>query len=311
VLGSEGRRIVSSRRAPRARAAAAVGALGVLAGAAAACSGSTTSSVPPTTGILIRAETLTGGKGCGPGPSQIYRYAVIVFGYGAGDPAEPASYDAPVTSNVFDCYTDGPFISLPSKDGNTTFRLEVFAYDRAAYEAARSVVDAAGDADTGRLPGYSAELKETKPTWTTECSATQLENVEALASCRPLAAGASGVGGALAPTTITLDTSKITLPDGRTGSCDAGDAGAPEAGDAGARLAFAQVRVRTRQGAQILADTTVPCPAPYTVEVPPQPATYTLDVGLLDGAGNLVDPAAVAECTAASVTGSTSSAVCR
>jgi hypothetical protein len=71
------------------------------------------------------------------------------------------------------------------------------------------------------------------------------------------------------------------------------------------------VRIRTRAGAQIIADTTVPCgDTPYTVEVPAPPASYTLDIGLLDGAGNLVEPDALLECTADSFTGGTSSAVC-
>ncbi len=320
----------------------------------AACSGSTSSTLPPTTGILIRAETLTGGKGCGSEPSQIFKYAVVVYGFdGAGDPAQPSSYHAVVTSNVFDCYTDGAFISLPAINDSSTFRLEVFAYNRAAYDAARSVVDTAsvvGRARTAddrlRLEALSGELLRTSPTWTTQCSATQQENVQALASCRPLGGGTSGIGGTAGPTSIVLDTASFRLPDGRTAACtnvpsdagapgdeagapDAGDAGsldagvdagttdagatdagATDGGDAGAALGFAKVRVRTRIATTIVADTTVPCPGPTTVEVGPEPATYQLDVGLVDAAGNPIDPAAVTLCEATTASGRSTPAVC-
>lgn len=307
---------------------------GLVAGVA-SCSGSSSTSLPPTTGILIRAETLTAGHGCGEGPTQLFKYAVVVFGYGgadAGAPTERTSYSTVVTSNVFDCYTDGAFISLPAVDGNTSFRLEVFAYNRTQYEEGRDEIDAAARVQDGIATSLRSE---TTPTWTTECTATQQQKVQALASCEPLAPGLSGLpgqGGPAGPTTITLDTTRFELPDGRVATClpedgdagtdagtdagadadvpDAADAGSTPADDAGVPVSFAKVRVRTRIGAQVIADTVVPCPALYSAEVAPEPVRYDLDVGLLDSAGAHVDPGAVTVCTVTSTTGKTSSAVC-
>lgn len=333
------------RGIPRTRLFAIAVALMPLLVAAAggvACTESSSTDLPPTTGILIRAETLTAGHGCGEGPTQLYKYAVAVFGYGgeaAGPPTERASYDAFVTSNVFDCYTDSIFISLPN-NGNTTFRLEVFAYNRAQYDEGRRTIDVAASV---RPPSSVAgELRaQTSPTWTTECTATQQEQVQALASCEPLAPGLSGLpghDGTAGPTTITLATTRFELPDGRIGTCapedahagtDAGvdadvdaesdvDANLPDAADAALTpgsdaepvVTFAKVRVRTRVGAQVIADAVVPCPALYSAEVAPEPARYDLDVGLLDPTGAPIDPHAVTVCTVTSATGKTSSAVC-
>ena len=91
---------------------------------------------------------------------------------------------------------------------------------------------------------------------------------------------------------------------------DAADAGSTPADDAGLPVSFAKVRVRTRIGAQIIADAVVPCPTLYSAEVAPEPVRYDLDVGLLDSAGAHVDPGAVTVCTVTSTTGKTSSAVC-
>jgi hypothetical protein len=315
---------------------------------AVACSTSSSTGLAPTTGILIRAETLTSGRGCGSDPTQLFKYVVVVYKYsGGGEPADRASYRTPVTTNAFDCYTDGAFISLPAVGGNSSYRLEVFAYNRAAYEAARETIDFARSVgrrqDEGPLNQYRSDLQTTTPTWTTECTATQQVDVQALASCDPLSAGLGGLGEAVGATTITLDTTRFTLPGGRVATCAAGvtdagadaadaeatDAGADaegdgggldasaDAGDAGpvvpggADITFAKLRVRTRVGMQVVTDTIVPCPAPYTLAVVGEPTHYELDVGFLDAAEQAIDPAAQALCTVTSKTGTSSSAVCR
>src|SRR4051794_23866930 len=100
-------------RGARLRLAAIVVVLMALGALIGACSGTSDSTLPQITGILVRAETLTTGKGCGSEPSQIFKFAVVVFGFdGTGDPAQPNSYNTVVTSNIFDCYTDGTFVSL-------------------------------------------------------------------------------------------------------------------------------------------------------------------------------------------------------
>ena len=325
-------RLQKRARLSSQRRVASVIAIGAtLAGAGlAACSGASSTALPPTTGILIRAETLTAGYGCGKDPTQLFKYAVVVFGYGGtGDEGSRASYTQPVTSNVFDCYTDGAFISLPPQAGSSSFRLEVYAYNEPAFSAARTTSESAGtntSAETG--------LRGTTPTWTTECTATQQENVQALASCDPLAPGLSGLGGEAGATRITLATSRFDLGDGGIATCgpdpstdgglDGGDEGGIEAdasddaGDAAAEAEappagprrFTTVRIRPRINASIVGPTIdLACPAPYLADVAPEPIRYELDVALLDQSGNLVEGGQTV-CTVTSVPGTTSSAVC-
>jgi len=79
-----------------------------------ACSGSgSTAGIPPITGIVVRAETLTAGRGCGTGPTQLFKYAAVVYGSTGGDPNDEGTYRAPVTAGVYDCFADGTFVELP------------------------------------------------------------------------------------------------------------------------------------------------------------------------------------------------------
>jgi hypothetical protein len=300
--------------------------------AALACGGTSSSTIRPTTGIVVRAETLTSGRGCGRSPTSVFKYAVVVFGYREGPENARASYATPVTANVFDCFTDGAFIELEPVAGRSTFRLEVYAYNEPAYTAARAVIDVAGT-DTNALRG-------TTPTWSTECTATQLSDVQALALCDPLLVGLTGLGGTVQPTRITLGTTSFRLGDGRSATCanasDAGtdassdaalgqdaaldavldggangpdaDAGPFDAGasDAGS-VAFAKARIRYRTPQVVGPTTDISCPGTFLVDVPSEPARYDIDVGLLDPTGT---PIGTTVCTVTSQTGATSSAVC-
>lgn len=302
-------------------------------GAFVACTTDSSTAVPPVTGILIRAETLTSDRGCGPGPTQLLKYAVVVYAIDGslvgtfvdGGPAEAqsSSYNVPLTGNVFDCYADGTFVSLPTTNGNATYRLEIFAYNDAAYQRASA------DIQRGAAVTFDdALLKTTSPTWTTECKASQLENVQVLAICDPLRPGLLGLGSDVAATRITLATQAFNV-GGRVATCapgtdagadaatDAGDdAGVTDAGEADAAapsgpFSFSQVRVRPRVGTNVAGpDALVQCPAAYVAEVTPESASYELDVDLLDSAGNLVSTDAQTVCTVTSQVGTTSSAVC-
>ena len=63
----------------------------------------------PTTGVLVRAEQLTRGRGCGSAASNVYKYAVVVFGYASGPAGDRASYTFPLVGNIYDCFADGEF----------------------------------------------------------------------------------------------------------------------------------------------------------------------------------------------------------
>jgi hypothetical protein len=277
-----------------------------------ACSSSSSSSSAfVTTGILVRAETLISGRGCGRGQTNVFKYAVVVFGLSGGEPLSRASYTTPVTGNVFDCFADGTFIELAPVAGSTSFRLEVYVYNEASYQASRELIDTAVT--------NTIALRASSPTWTTECTATQLSDVQSVALCDPIAPGLGGVAGEVPATRITLGTTSFRLADGRVGICGAeadsgtGDAGDAATGDAdaaappGQPVRFTTARVRYRRGAVVGTTEDVPCPRTYLVDVPAEPARYDLDVGLLNAAG---EPVAQAACFVTTQVGATSTAVC-
>lgn len=203
-----------------------VGLCGILglsaaAGAAATVAGcdstSTEPLIVPITGITVRAETLTAAVGCGTAPSQIFKYAVVVFGVNEGEatnldiPLNQKKYDQFVAANVYDCFTDGTFVNLPVINGLSVYGVEVIAFDQPAYVAA------GGDALIGPVvAGDLALLRSKQATYTTTCSAEQLVDVQSLAVCKPLTATGSSDGGT----------------DGGADASDGGDAsdGAPDAG---------------------------------------------------------------------------------
>ncbi|MBX3233696.1 MAG: hypothetical protein KIT84_21355 [Labilithrix sp.] len=317
---------------------------------AVACDDVSSGGIPPATGILIRAETLTTGRGCGRGPTQLFKYAVVVYGYsGEGDPAVRSNYTRPAVANVFDCYVDGTFLELAPVGSNQTYRLEVYAYNEAAFSKSSGAILSAGtNVDV---------LRNTKPppTWTTECTATQSAEVETLALCDPLSAGLGAFGVTPAATQISLATQSFRLPDGRLAVCgptatppdagepdageddagepdagledaDAGDdAGDAEAGDAGVAddagdagddagaptsglVPFTIARIRPRIGNTVAAEPIdVTCPSPYLADVGPDPAEYTVDVGLVDDRGTVVGQTA---CIVTTETGIPNPAIC-
>lgn len=285
-----------------------------------ACGGSGSSTgIPPITGIVIRAETLTVGRGCGRAPTQLFKYAAIVYGYTDGPEDVKGSYRTPVTAGVYDCFADGTFVELPATGGSTTFRLDVFAYSELAYVAAKATIDSAGT--------NGDALRTTNPTWTTVCTATQLRDVQALAVCDPLVSG-------IAPSSIILRTGVFSRANGGGTICvrsltdagsDAGDGGDgssdasseasadADAGDAGvdsgpsAGLTFATVRVAATSNGTAVANADVACPDTFVIPNAVPNAPYDLDVTLLDDTAALVG---TTKCTAQAVSGVETAAVC-
>ncbi len=277
-----------------------------------ACSGSGGGSrIPPQTGIVIRAESLTAGRGCGRDVSQVFKYAAIVFGFGGGDPGSPAAYTVPVTGNVFDCFADATFLDLPEQNGSVTYRLEVFAYNAEAF--ARSSVSAS--------PADAALLRESAPTWTTQCQASQRRDVQAVAACKPLGIGLSGLGQPADGASVVLATGEFALEDGGVLTCDQTDGGVStdagedaDGGDADASAdasrppATGQYRVVrvVYSGGNASGSEDVRCPLPFRLDGAVVPASYTLDVTLL--ADDVV--LGKAACEAETSPGTESSAKC-
>ncbi|MBX3191185.1 MAG: hypothetical protein KF819_29580 [Labilithrix sp.] len=250
----------------------ALAAMGIALG----CSGTGGSdTIVPVTGITVRAEALTNGRGCGRGATQIFKYVVVVLG------ADPATVDAgadtkpaftvPVAGNLFDCFSDAAFVDLPSSGGVFSYDLEVFAYNEAAFRAAggdalRGVAQRAGAHDERVV----ADLRATNPTYTTTCLGDQVGLVQALARCQPLSVGTA----TSTPAAVQLSTASFPRVEAGAARCDDD---------------YVFVRARFKAGSESFGETTeTRCTLPGTGEpatilVSPAiaPAKYTFEVAVL------------------------------
>ena len=275
---------------------AVVAAVFAAAFAAACGSSDTTATLVPITGITVRAENLTANLGCGLGDSQVFKYAVIVFGR---NPNAFNTFDVYVASNVYDCFSDGQFVDLPPSAGVTDYQLQIFAYSSASYQAA------GGDAGVRAAAANPVTLPATHPTYTTKCTATEVGDVQALAACDPLSLGASAVtlDAGSAAATVTLSAAHFARGDAGTASCDG---------------EYATVRYRaTPSGGTPGAITDVRCShvtangvEPVTIMISPAvaPAAYSIEIALLRADGSALGQTM---CSAQTSPGLTSSAVCQ
>lgn len=263
------------------------GLVPVLSGGTVACSGTDAQDTyVPITGVLVRAETLTRGRGCGVGANQIFKYAAVVLGR---NPSSSA-FDVFLAGNVYDCFADGQFVGLPASGGLFDYTLQIYAYNELAYRAA-------GDAAIRAAATNPAQLPTTNPTFTTTCQATQLKLAQALAVCQPLTVGS---GAAIAPATVSFSTATFTGAEGGIVTCGS---------------EFAGVRYRASVNGAAGAVTESPCrPAgsaePLTVRITPAvaPASYVIDVELLRADGTVLGRTT---CGAETSPGLSSSAVCK
>ncbi len=163
----------------------------------AACSDTTTAAgVIPLTGISIPASTLTAGIGCGTGAGQIYKYAAVV--------------EDPAFGRVYDCYADAAFVNLgPQSDGGGLFTIDVFLYDAPTYNANAAAINA----DVGAV-GAATELAKIPSTFMTTCTGTQIQNIQSVVQCAPVAAGGPG--------SLQIATNSFSLADGGALGCHNG-----------------------------------------------------------------------------------------
>lgn len=216
-----------------------------------ACAATTVApTISPVTGIIIRSEQLVVGKGCGLGATQIFKYAAIVLN---GD-------DVAVAGATYDCFADGTFVNLAATDGGSfSFKVVIAAFNSAAYRAQSSAIEvAANRADI-------ALLAKLKATWTTDCVASQQQDIEVLAVCGPLTVPAAGPMQSNA--SIQLLTESFVGADGGLAKCGVYDT----------------VRAVAMFNGQSLDAGTVTCPAPLVVDPVAAPADYTLQVNVAAG----------------------------
>jgi hypothetical protein len=275
-----------------------VSAVALSLGAVAACSGTTSDTTSTITGVLIRAETLTAGRGCGRSPSQVFKYAAVVFAESSSDPAKP-EYALPLTASVFDCYADGAFVNVPPSpvNGSSAYKIELYVYDEADFTPKAAIIGGA----LGATPNTQQLRENAPPTWSTTCYATQVQDVQSLAVCDPIQFGLAGVG-LTSSASVRLDTASFALEEGGSVTCapsdDGGapDGGSGDAGDAGADAAvtptivggYGNVRVTPSAGTAQGTPTTVRCPQPYVLDPALPLQTYSLDVEVFSPDGTAV-----------------------
>ncbi len=226
---------------------AGAGALAVGAGALslAACTTDTgVVGLVPVTGIVVRSSSLVAGFGCGPGLTQVFKYAVVV-----------TSADGQSSwGGLYNCFADAEFVALPSSDAGTyVFRVDVYAFNAAS----AAVTDLDAGAPAANAAPDVATLAA-NATWVAHCSATQQPNVEVLAVCGSLVPGT-------AKASATLDTSSFPRSNGER-RCNVG---------------YKTVQVSYPAFGSTPAGTkTATCPAPITLDGIPVPSVLDLGVTL-------------------------------
>jgi hypothetical protein len=138
--------------------------------------------------VVVRADALVEGYGCGEGDAEVFKYAAVV------------SLDGVIyAGGVFDCFADAKFANLtPSASGaSVTYTVQIYGYSRAAYLAQADALQAARsalDAVQGPSTNADARLKATRPSFVASCSATS-QDVEVPAVCPMLSPAGASAGG--------------------------------------------------------------------------------------------------------------------
>jgi hypothetical protein len=244
-----------------------------------ACGGTTTTTgISPITGILIRSDALVGARGCGRGPTQVFKYAaVVVDGNGSA-----------ITAGTYDCFADGSFQNLAIG----SYTVEIFAFSQAAYDAQSSDILSAASSTAPDLP----RLRRLSASSTTSCRATQQQNIEVLAVCDPLRETAveiatdtfptaDGVGVMCKQDYLNVVVARPTLADGSTLPGSFGD---------------------TVDGGETRTTREVECPASIVLRGIPAGATITAEVDLVFAAVVI----AHTRCHATAASGQTTKATC-
>jgi hypothetical protein len=161
------------------RTVVALGAAASLLAAGACSSSGSTSGLQPITAIVIPAQTITSGRGCGSDPSRIFKYAAVVSGSAPLFGVSDAGLTKGVAGGVYDCFVDAVFSSLPTgTDGEGEYTIDVLAMNAAQYDAQRGAVDTAGQ------PGGPLDLRKFQGLHFV-CNATLRLSVASTAVCQP------------------------------------------------------------------------------------------------------------------------------
>ncbi len=257
-------------------------ALAITVAVLAACAGTaaTTTAYTPITGVLVRSDALVSGIGCGTRGDQVFKYAAVVT---QGN--QTLTVGATGVGTLSECYADAKFANLVAgPDGTLSFTVEIFAFSQESYLAQRARgLDLAVTDWT--------QLQKFQPTYRTSCRATQQQDVEVLAVCNPLRSGG--------PASIRIPTTQFSTTIGTTLACKDAQ-GKPKD--------YTKVQAFYSVGGVAGELSQVDCPDALVVTPAAAPATYTLDLQLVDPTG--VRVVGTVRCTASTIPGLESTASC-
>ncbi len=153
--------------------------LGLVALGASACETGTSTEELTITGIVVRAEPLTRGTGCGTKPGQVFKYAAVTT---------RANTAIVVDAGLYDCFADAAFVNLPSDgQGSFDFNVHIFAFDKPRHDAQLGAINTALGRDGSGIPSGALDgLKALSALGGTLCSVRQELTVQSVAACEPL-----------------------------------------------------------------------------------------------------------------------------
>lgn len=254
------------------------------------------------TAIVVRAAAVTEAQGCGKGAGQVLRYAAVVTGCEERAEDGACVRRVPLTAGVFDCFADATFVELPAVGGTFSYDVDVFLYNEPGAAASRAALDdATARARANDPAGAESALRATSPTWSTTCTATQVDRVQSAATCAPVKSGRGAVGGE------PLGESVVEIPLGTFPRAE----GAPATCGFDYVAARAAVKIDGQAAAAVpeqpCADPTTNAPTPIVIRGAQPSATYEIALELL-GLGGVRGLGTT--CRASTSPGLTSSAVC-
>lgn len=137
-------------------------------------SSSTTATVPPVTGLEVRAEEALEGLGCGRGSNEAFRWGGVIRAAGS---------ESPLAANVVDCFADLVFHALPPTDAAVDrYRIDLVAFRESDWNA----LDPALQADL--VSGKAEAFARATATWRTTCEGVQEQGFRREATCVPFTA---------------------------------------------------------------------------------------------------------------------------
>ncbi len=233
---------------------------------ASGCPATTNPAVLPITAVDTDIQQLLdqANLGCGTGPNQVYKYAVVLKYAAPGEPVTANDCPFPSTDiagGVYDCFAQGVFANLPLQDGglleggvfpdggSQNYSLWVYFYDYATYCEIEKDCEKGGDKGIpgpieeavrpGAEAGSATPICKLKPfaNWTTTCSANEQDNIVVNAACEPISLGSGPSMSKDASRDVSKDREREAAMEGSAGDAVSTDAPPADASESGGEAA--------------------------------------------------------------------------